>query len=118
MVICTSPVLIHADCVPHITWQSEDVYGNGLSTAAFHARVMGSFPGFGGLKETKMFVSHPLVKLESRKPPRPSTHDPRPTTLDPQLDFEKVSAYLYNYNFCIIIKLGKLIPSKHEVMLF
>ena len=32
-----------------------------LSTAAFHARVRGSIPGFGGLKETKMFPSR--VKL-------------------------------------------------------
>ena len=32
-----------------------------FSTAAFHARVRGSFPG--GLKETKMFLPHPLVKL-------------------------------------------------------
>ena len=30
-----------------------------VSTAAFHARVRGSFPGLGGLKETP----HPLVKL-------------------------------------------------------
>ena len=35
----------------------------GVSTAAFHARVRGSFPGLGGLKETKMFLPHPLVKL-------------------------------------------------------
>ena len=34
-----------------------------VSTAAFHARVWGSFPGLGGLKETKMFLLHPLVKL-------------------------------------------------------
>ena len=26
-----------------------------VSTAAFHARARGSFPGLGGLKETKMF---------------------------------------------------------------
>ena len=26
-----------------------------VSTAAFHARVRGSVPGLGGLKETKMF---------------------------------------------------------------
>ena len=37
-----------------------------VSTAAFHARVRGSFPGLGGLKETKMFLPHPLVKLEPR----------------------------------------------------
>ena len=34
-----------------------------VSTAAFHARVRGSVPGLGGLKETKMFISHPRVKL-------------------------------------------------------
>ena len=34
-----------------------------VSTAAFHARVWGSVPGLGGLKETKMFLPHPLVKL-------------------------------------------------------
>ena len=34
-----------------------------VSTAAFHARVQGSFPGLGGLKETKMILPHPLVKL-------------------------------------------------------
>ena len=30
-----------------------------VSTAAFHARVRGSVPGFGGLKETKLFLPHP-----------------------------------------------------------
>ena len=34
-----------------------------VSTAAFHARVWGSVPGFGGLKETKMFLPHPRVKV-------------------------------------------------------
>ena len=34
-----------------------------VSTAAFHARVRGSFPGLGGLEETKMFLPHPLRKL-------------------------------------------------------
>ena len=34
-----------------------------VSTAAFHARVRGSVPGFGGLKETKMFLPHPRVKV-------------------------------------------------------
>ena len=34
-----------------------------VSIAAFHAGVRGSFPGLGGLKETKMFLLHPLVKL-------------------------------------------------------
>ena len=34
-----------------------------VSTAAFHARVRGSVPGLGGLKETKMFLPHPRVNL-------------------------------------------------------
>ena len=34
-----------------------------VSTAAFHARVRGSVPGLGGLKEAKMFLLHPRVKL-------------------------------------------------------
>ena len=33
------------------------------STAAFHARARDSFPCLGGLKETKMFLPHPLMKL-------------------------------------------------------
>ena len=34
-----------------------------VSTAALHARVRGSVPGLGGLKETKMFLPRPCVKL-------------------------------------------------------
>ena len=34
-----------------------------VSTAAFHARVWGSVPGLGGLKETKMFLPHPRWKV-------------------------------------------------------
>ena len=34
-----------------------------VSTAAFHARVRGSVPGFGGLKETNNFLPHPRVKV-------------------------------------------------------
>ena len=34
-----------------------------VSTAALHARVRGSVPGLGRLKETKMFLPHPRVKL-------------------------------------------------------
>ena len=33
-----------------------------VSTAAFHARARGPVPGYGGLKETKMFLPHPRVK--------------------------------------------------------
>ena len=33
------------------------------STTAFHARVRGSVPGLGGLKETKLFLPHPRVKV-------------------------------------------------------
>ena len=35
----------------------------GVSTAAFHARVRGSVPGLGGLKETMLFLPHPRVKV-------------------------------------------------------
>ena len=34
-----------------------------VSTAAFHARARGLVPGLGGLKETKMFLPHPRVKV-------------------------------------------------------
>ena len=34
-----------------------------VSTAAFHARVRGSVPGLGGLKETKKSLPHPRVKV-------------------------------------------------------
>ena len=45
-----------------------DVHSGGgprvvVSTAAFHARVRGSVPGLGGLKETKLFLPHPRVKV-------------------------------------------------------
>ena len=46
---------------------SSDFMGGGprvmVSTAAFHARVRGSVPGLGGLKETKLFLPHPRVKV-------------------------------------------------------
>ena len=34
-----------------------------VSTAAFHARVRGSVPGLGGIKQTNMFLPHPHVKV-------------------------------------------------------
>ena len=34
-----------------------------VSTAAFYARVRGSVPGLGDLKETKIFLPHPRVKV-------------------------------------------------------
>ena len=34
-----------------------------VSTAAFHARARGSVPGVCGLKETKLFLPHPRVKV-------------------------------------------------------
>ena len=47
--------------------RSSSLLGGGprvvVSTAAFHARVRGSVPGLGGLKETKMFLPHPRVKV-------------------------------------------------------
>ena len=34
-----------------------------VSTAAFHTKARGSVPGLGSLKETKMFLPHPRVKV-------------------------------------------------------
>ena len=34
-----------------------------ISTAVFHARVRGSVPGLGDLKETKMFLPYPHVEV-------------------------------------------------------
>ena len=57
-------------CVLSHWWQEPTftcVPGGGprvvVSTAAFHARVRGSVPGLGGLKETKLFLPHPRVKV-------------------------------------------------------
>ena len=41
-----------------------------VSTAAFHARVRGSVTGLGGLKETKMFLPHPRMKVNIVGSPR------------------------------------------------
>ena len=47
-------------------WSLPELRGGGprvvISTAAFHARVRGSFPGLCDLKETEMFLLHPLVE--------------------------------------------------------
>ena len=60
---CHIVLLIHN----HITIWFYHHLGGGprlvVSTAAFHARVRGSVPGLGGLKETKMFLPHPRVKV-------------------------------------------------------
>ena len=43
-----------------------------VSTTAFHARVRGSFPGLGGLKETKMILPRSLAKIKyCGEPPSP-----------------------------------------------
>ena len=48
-------------------WRRHNKQGGGprvvVSTVAFHARVRGSVPGLGGLKETKLFLPHPRVKV-------------------------------------------------------
>ena len=51
--------------VLHSVYQGSSGGGPGVvvSTAAFHARVRGSVPGLGGLKEKKMFLPHPRVKV-------------------------------------------------------
>ena len=49
-------------------WDCSNIHMGGgsrvvVSTAAFNSRVRGLVPGLGGLKETKMFLPHPRVKL-------------------------------------------------------
>ena len=55
------------NCLPPLPLPLKPVTGGGprvvVSTAAFHARVRGSVPGLGGLKETKLFLPHPRVKV-------------------------------------------------------
>ena len=34
-----------------------------VSTAAFHARIRGSVPGRGGLKQAKMLIPHPVANF-------------------------------------------------------
>ena len=51
---------VFAECF-HLFWAG--AYRVAVSTAAFQARVRGSVPGLGGLKETKMFLPHPRVKV-------------------------------------------------------
>ena len=51
------------ECVSCLADQEGGGPGVVVSTAAFHARVRGSVPGLGGLKETKLFLPHPRVKV-------------------------------------------------------
>ena len=55
-------VLDRTYCIPGV-WYALWAEALVVSTAAFHARVRGSVPGLGGLKETKMFLPHPRVKV-------------------------------------------------------
>ena len=69
IVIYCSPEISHESYVKFgkKTAEIQDCRGGGprvvVSTAAFHARVRGSVPGLGGLKETKLFLPHPRVKV-------------------------------------------------------
>ena len=63
----TSPSMHHSSHQCHSQDHFQRRPGGGprvvVSTAAFHARVQGTVPGLGGLKETKMFLPHPRVKV-------------------------------------------------------
>ena len=58
--VVVSSFVVHKVYIPEWTGGGPRVV---VSTAAFHARVRGSVPGLGGLKETKMFLPHPRVKV-------------------------------------------------------
>ena len=58
----------HIDCISIKISRTIGIMKGGcpgvvVSTAAFHARVRGSVHSLGGLKETKMFLHHPRVKV-------------------------------------------------------
>ena len=57
----------HTKATINATCEARQPAGGGprlvASTAAFHARVRGSVPGLGGLKETKMFLPHPKLSI-------------------------------------------------------
>ena len=59
----------HTNATTNATCEARQPAGGGprvvVSTAAFHARVWGSVPGYGGLKEIIMFLPHPRVKLSN-----------------------------------------------------
>ena len=61
------PYFSPSPVIPRVCSNMSNKPGGGtrvvVSTAAFHARVRGSVPGLGGLKETKMFLPHPRVKV-------------------------------------------------------
>ena len=59
-------LFLFGDNLPIILFTTSQMGGGPrvvVSTAAFHARVRRSLSGLGGLKETKMFLPHPRVKL-------------------------------------------------------
>ena len=64
-----SEIWPHLKCynLPPVRVSCNSIGGGGprvvVSTAAFHARVRGSVPGLGGLKEIKLFLPHPRVKV-------------------------------------------------------
>ena len=60
-------ILFGKGILKHFVSYNDIILGGGprvvVSTAAFHARVRGLVPGLGGLKETKLFLPHPRVKV-------------------------------------------------------
>ena len=67
IIMQVSNFLSETECVCYKIPECPVLSGGGprvvVSTAAFHARVRGSVPGLGGLKETKLFLPHPRVKV-------------------------------------------------------
>ena len=67
--VCNTGPALTQRIVFVVCWATRVLFWSGggprvvVSTAAFHARVRGSVPGLGGLKETKLFLPHPRVKV-------------------------------------------------------
>ena len=74
-----------------------------VSTTAFHARVRGSVPGPGGLKETKMFLPHPRVKVSIVGSLRDRPQRARPQTVRARIS-NPVSGGQCHLNHLIILR--------------
>ena len=87
-----------------------------VSTAAFHARVRGSVPGLGGLKETKMFPPLGIVGSICDREVACSASDRQGSNFESCV-WRKVSSHSYHHpqevllaQFCLYVDKGGLKP--------
>ena len=87
-----------------------------VSTAAFHARVRGSVPGLGGLKETKMFLPLSIVGSICDREVACSASDRQGSNFESCV-WRTVSSHSYHHpqevllaQFCLYVDKGGLKP--------